>query len=43
MINIKKFGIAFLFTFILLGCDSNSANIELDNDNPIIGNWKLVE
>ena len=43
MKKIKKFGTTFLFTIILFSCNSSNSNIELDSENPIFGNWKLVE
>ena len=42
MKNTRKIGLSFLLTILLLGCDTND-NVELDSENSIIGNWKLVE
>lgn len=40
MKGILKLGAIFLLTILSLGCDDNDF---LDNDNPILGKWKLAE
>ncbi len=51
MKNIIKFGITSLLIILLFGCENNDGKISndeidsrgIDSENPIIGNWKLVE
>ncbi len=42
MKSLLQFGVIFLLTIFSSGCDTNDNN-ELDRDNPIIGNWQLIE